>query len=126
MKHILIFGAFIASLGLYSQESELIGEWLLVKADTEMGSVYPIKKDYLLTLTSEEFNYNLEVNTCKGTYTVKDDQLIYTEARMTFACCDGREDPIAKLIRYQGTYVLYQDQLIITNDKGTTLYLERL
>ena len=126
MKHILIIGALIASLGLYSQESELIGEWKLQKVDAEMGSVYPIKKDYLLTLTSDEFSYNLEVNTCKGTYTIQDDQLIYTEARLTFACCDGREDPIAKFIRYQGTYVLFQDQLIITNDKGRTLYLERL
>jgi hypothetical protein len=125
MKLLPIISLLLLSTGLYSQTSEIVGQWKLERVETEYGNLTPVEKDYFLTISSDKLNYNLEVNDCHGSYILDEMRIINKDVWCTFTCCDGRLESIWKYIKYEGGYELNGNQLIITTEDAR-LFLERL
>jgi heat shock protein HslJ len=124
MTYFLLLGSLFFSAVIYSQASELEGQWKPNSVQTESGIMTPQAKEYFLTITGNSLSCNLGVNTCKGAFTLNDNALAIDQVVCTFVCGDGRSDPISKVIHYEGTYDLRQTLLIITT-AATKLFLER-
>ena len=109
-------------------QNGLIGKWKLKKVEADNRTLRPVPdvKEYFLTISQTSIEYNLDVNDCWGSIvSVSDSTIVLKDAGCAQVCCDGKADPIALYINYNGRYTLVHDSiLIISNDKGK-FYLKR-
>ena len=109
-----------------NQESEIYGQWKLIKIETQNEVLIPEFADYFLQVTTEKISYNKDVNNCQSMKLTIINHRIDIEGIMcTEICCDGRIDSISNYIHYSGTYEINENQLIITT-ADSKLFLERI
>jgi hypothetical protein len=109
-----------------NEDKDLIGKWKLAKIEISEKVIVPKKVDYLLTISSDNFAYNLAVNKCSVDVKIIDNIFIeFATVACTEICCDGTIDSISDYINYSGDYEVNDSVLVIQNESGT-FYLERL
>jgi hypothetical protein len=117
---------FIILCGLsLGQYPSLNGNWHLYKVETKFWTLTP-KHDYYLSFTTNEIEFNLDINKCSVTnFSIDDATIKYDRKECTQVCCDGNIDSIANYIDYNGVFELQDSLLIFSNDKAK-LYLKRI
>ena len=101
---------------------KLLGDWKVQKLETGEERLLPTKREYHLYITEGGITFDLETNGCGTDSFTIDDSIITIKPVCTANCCEGRNDPIAGSINYNGRYTLNDSLLTITNSHGT-LYL---
>jgi hypothetical protein len=108
-----------------NEDKDLIGKWKLAKIEISEKVIIPKKMDYFLTISSDNFAYNLAVNKCSVDVKIIDNSFIeFAKVACTEICCDGTMDSISDYINYSGSFEVSDSNLVIQNESGT-YYLER-
>ncbi len=118
MKRILLVIFILFSIGLRAQQiadPNIYGVWQLEYVESENGMESP-GVDYKLTIRQGLLSFNTDVNECGAANLTIDGMMIeFNKQGCTRICCDGSRDPLGARIDYQGSYILQDDLLRITN-----------
>jgi hypothetical protein len=107
-------------------KEKLQGRWKLQKIEIGNTTYLPKLMDYIMTVSRSTVTYNTDLNSCFTTMqSITDTTISLNSAMCTAVCCDGKNDPIATYIDYNGSYTLHDSLLVITNNEEK-VYLKKL
>lgn len=118
MKKLSVFillSFFVFLMNACEEKEDLNGQWKLIQVETPDGVLIP-QVDFLIQVTDQKINFNLDVNKCFAEIEIRNDSIIYHLAGCTKMCCDGQIDTIGSFLNYSGAYSFKNDLLHIQNE----------